>query len=488
MQNTAKIGVLFTWLLAFVVYQRVMINKRQHEESYDFHSLPDSDVATNLHSEIYSELKHLLNDFEHWENVCVFQVGRTEWMIEVRDHDNRKRVMAKGKQKPIYTNNERKIIYFKVYQGENFDTHSLNVTFPHEELTLEQTQNIRRIPGTYLLTSHHTPNNQFHLHNDFLLPVYRIHRMANINGVLLFQGCTACWENRLNITNHIIEGAMQLNILYSLEQATTNSHGICVDRLIISRTYEFPYYNHKGRFSSLWPPDLFSDYRNLVHEHFRSQASNYGSREIEPIAKNNTKPILTWISRGTGDSCIKRCIKNEREVYHQLSRLFQVRMLRFDKHVPEGPRMISIMESDILMGLHGAGLAYTSLLKKGAIIVEIKSMYGKEKTLFLNMAASLNISYFAVNLEKIGLDVGGQDVHRLPKECLRKLANDIYAAYQRERDFCLEENIHVLRGECNFPTTVWPYGTLSSYNYSRCYLREYSNIGEWRQCVSFDFC
>jgi hypothetical protein len=139
MRNTTKIGVLFTWILAFVVYQRVIIHKRQHKESYDFHSLPDSDVTTNLHSGNYSELKPLLNDFEHWENVCVFQVGPTEWMIEVRAYAKRKGFMAKGKQ---YTTNERKTIYFKVYQGGNFDTHSLNVTFPQEEITLKQTHNI----------------------------------------------------------------------------------------------------------------------------------------------------------------------------------------------------------------------------------------------------------------------------------------------------------------------------------------------------------
>jgi hypothetical protein len=483
MRYTARLRIAVLCFLGFFVYQCIVIDRRRQEKSYDFLSLAKLDLPSAIHSENFSEL----TAFYHWENACLFPIGPTEWIIKVR---------LKGNQNPEHQTNASQIIYVNAFQGESYEIHSLNVTFQNEEISLDQTSNIRRIPGTYFLTSHHTPNNNFHLHNNLLLPVFRIHRKAKINGILLFQGCTACWENRMEIMSHILEGAMKLNVLYSLEQATTTSRGICVDRLILSPTDDFPFYQHQGRFSLSWPPDIFSEYRDLVQGYFRSHASNWSfvntttagkaSSAGQSITMNNTKPILSWISRGTGESCVNRCIKNEREVQRELSRLFQVHMLHFEGHSPEGPIMTSIIESDILIGLHGAGLAYTSLLKKGAIVVELKSAYGKEKMLFLNMAASLNISYFAVNLENIGLDVGGMDVHLLPKEFLRNLAKDLYAAYKLERDFHRKGNSQLISGECNFPTAVVPFGTLSSYNQSRCYLREYYNFGEWWQCDSFD--
>jgi hypothetical protein len=89
-----------------------------------------------------------------------------------------------------------------------------------------------------------------------------------------------------------------------------------------------------------------------------------------------------------------------------------------------------------------------------------------EKKLFLNMASSLNISYYAVTLGDIGL-VESSDVYLLPMKLIKNLAKDVYDAYQFERK-SQDENMKHITGNCSFPSQVLPLGYLSSNHQSRC--------------------
>jgi hypothetical protein len=140
------------------------------------------------------------------------------------------------------------------------------------------------------------------------------------------------------------------------------------------------------------------------------------------------------------------------------------------------------MNTDILIGLHGAGFGYISLLPDQAMVVELKSGYGNDKKLFLNMASSLDLPYYAVNFDKTVASSG--DICTLPPDVIHSLTEEIFHAYQHEGN---SSNV-TASGECLFPVQVTPQNHLSSKDLSRCYLEQPFDSEEWYQCVHFGIC
>ena len=365
------------------------------------------------------------------------------------------------------------VMEIRFYRGDSFRMHKMQVKYVNDFNTANVLEK-----GSYLLTSHHTPDNNFHLHSDLLLPVWRAYLKTKIDGLLLFEGCVSCWKNRLSMMSHIFE-MMNLQVVYPME--SMNKTTTCFDRLIIRKEGKAPYYSHEGRFSPYWPQQILSGYRDKAHDYFRSlpMQKNNSSASSTPIKINASKPVLSWISRSYVNCT--RCITNERDMVEELSKYFHVNLLDFRAGLTVEESMAYIMDTDVLVGLHGAGLGYTCLLPDRAMVVEIKSDFGKEKKMCLNMASMLNLPYYSVSMNGIGKV--GPDRHEVPSDIVRSMAKEIHDASKYEREQPKNKNY---TGECLFPERLEPHGHLSSMESSRCYLEQ--SRGTWWQCVHFGYC
>ena len=191
-----------------------------------------------------------------------------------------------------------------------------------------------------------------------------------------------------------------------------------------------------------------------------------------------SKPVLSWMSRST----LHRRITNEQEIVAQRSKYFHVNMLDFNAGLTTEQALAYVMNTDVLIGLHGAGLAYTAFLPDRAMLVELRSNYGNR--MFINMASSMDIPYYAMSLEGC-IGPGENDVFTLPWSTVGDMTEDIYSAYLHER-LLFSQGQTLSSGECEFPQPIEPCGHLSPTNESRCYLQRVG--GHWFQCAWHDWC
>ena len=177
-----------------------------------------------------------------------------------------------------------------------------------------------------------------------------------------------------------------------------------------------------------------------------------------------------------------RCITNEKDAVAQLSKYFHVKLLDFSAGLTTEQAIACIMHTDVLVGLHGAGLAYTAFLPDRAMLVELRSNYSNR--MFINMASSMNVPYYAISLGGC-IGPGENDVFTLPSSTVRVMTEEIYRAYVHEKFLFSQEPI-ASSGECEFPHPIEPCGRLSSTNKSRCYLQQQKD--GWLQCAWHDWC
>ena len=416
------------------------------------------------------------------DNACLQANGPLNWTLRVqkKPRDGAKLITSH---------------VFRFRKSGKFVDHEFHVLWD-KDLNVTAAEKTTKL-GTHMVTSHHAAHNNFHLHNNFLLPVYRAFVKCRINGVLLVEGCLNCWRKRLPIMHQVLD-MMNLTVIYPLERAAQTP--MCFQRLILPRTdHKAPYYSHDGRFSKFWPRELFRDYRDRLNDYYRtlpihSVASGGGGVEKPPVsdgpaieASNERKPVLSWMSRSS--ICNRRCITNEKEAVMEFSKYFHVNLMDFGIGLTTEQAVLYIMETDVLIGLHGAGLGFISLLPDRAMVVELKSLFGKERTLFLNMASSLNLPYYAVTLggcSRIG--PAPADVFPLPSDVVSVLAKQIFDTYLHEKDSFSRQQGIVSTGECHFPENIEPCGRLSSTKDARCYLRQQSEGAPWRQCTAVNNC
>ena len=414
------------------------------------------------------------------DNACLQANGPLNWTLRVQ-------------KKP---KDDAKLITSHVFRKvRKFEDHEFHVLWD-KDLNVTAVDNMTKL-GTHMVISHHAAHNNFHLHNNFLLPVYRAFIKSRINGVLLVEGCLNCWRRRLPMMHQVLD-MMNLTLIYPLEQAAQTP--MCFQRLILPRTaHPSPYYSHDDRFSKFWPRELFRDYRDRLNAYYRTLSIHpvaSGGDEVEKPrvndgpgieTSNERKPVLSWMSRSS--TCHGRCITNEKEAVEEFSKYFHVNLLDFGTGLTTEQAVSYIMETDVLIGLHGAGLGFTSLLPDRAMVVELKSRFGKEKALFLNMASSFNLPYYAASLggcQRIGS--ARADVFTLPSGVVSVLAKEIFDAYRHEKDSFSRQQSNISTGECHFPKDIKPCGRLSSTKDARCYLRRKSEGAPWRQCMDFNEC
>ncbi|KAI2502625.1 hypothetical protein MHU86_11819 [Fragilaria crotonensis] len=459
------------------------------------------------HSESSSNLSHLMmpiNDINSTEyivfdNACIYPDHSPQtWTLRVL---NRRVITTNDGESASEERDHDPFINMTAFVGEgSFARHTIRVVQDHKLDTTSVHDQWRE--GTHLLISHHTPDNNFHLLNDLLLPVYRAFIKTRINGVVFFQGCDGCWKKRLP-TMSIMLSMMNLTVTHPLEKVVSINTPICFDRLIIRGYAEFPFYSREGRFSRYWPQEIFRGYRDSAHAYFQTLLPSHDTKgqlvtttrrssevkinaDSDSVASRNASPpVLSWISRWSARKCKRRCITNEKNVVKELSKYFHVHLLDFDAGLTAEQAMAYIMDTDVLVGLHGAGLGYISYLPDRAMVVELKSALHNDKTMFLNMASSVDLPYYAVTLGCF--DRSSRDVYTLPSDTIRSLVTEIGAAYQQEK-IKFARGLSPTTGQCLFPLYIHPCGHLSSVNNSRCYLQKPRRNAPWMQCVHYNDC
>ena len=153
--------------------------------------------------------------------------------------------------------------------------------------------------------------------------------------------------------------------------------------------------------------------------------------------------------------------------------------------------MLKIMaETDILLGMHGAGLAHAAYLQPGAMLVEIKDKHMREKKIFVNMASKQDVGYYlfdAANASQDGIGTVLSDWQ------MESLVDDLWKAWGEEvklakcrwtgkERVCLPPNT-----QCLFPRYLDDV-KLSSFEVSRCYLEYREKDREWIQCHHYGEC
>ena len=242
--------------------------------------------------------------------------------------------------------------------------------------------------GMYMVLAN-THANNYHIINDFLLQAFRAWVKTRINGLLIPVGCVDSWRGRLPPQAMMIDN-LNLTVVYPLENETSVDAPMCFDRLIIQQFEEVPYHIRKGRFSRSWPREIFVDFRDSAHDYVRKLlqseevergaprnmtdvAKTVGVRNVVQTSSNdNSKPVLSWMSRLAGDLCLGRCITNEKDAVAQLSKYFHVKVLDSSAGLTTEQALACIMHTDVLVGLHGAGLAYAAFLPDRAMLVELR--------------------------------------------------------------------------------------------------------------------
>ena len=420
-----------------------------------------------------------------FDNVCLHEENPRTWTLRV-------------KSKPP---DDAKVFAHRVFVGAGTNkivNHTFHV-FWEKDLDITSVDKQTKL-GTHMLISHHAAHNNFHLHNNFLVPLYRALLQTPIHGLLSVEGCVQCWKGRLPMMHQVLN-MMNLTLIYPLEKLASRETPLCFHRLIVSRIeHELPYYNRVGRFSKYWPRELFLTYRDTLLAYYQKLSPFHDTSERRDetramdesdnpnIPHDNTLPVLSWMSRSSQSRCRARCIKNEQDVVVVLSKYFRVNLVDFGANVTTEQAVAYMKDTDVLIGLHGAGLAYTTLLPDRAMVIELRSSFGKGKTMFLNMAASLNLPYYAVNLTCPLFGPGLKNVYTWPPNAMSVLARQILNAYLREKESFSRQRDHLSTGECHFPQTIDPCGFLSSTKDSRCYLRQQSEGAPWRQCTGVRDC
>ena len=352
------------------------------------------------------------------------------------------------------------------------------------------------IDGTTLIAEPHHPDNNFHLHNDFIIPaLYKLLKSGtkvlpkeHPRTLLITHGNRQRYERRVVAFDVVLQ--LFDNVRYSLEQILQepSSGGImCFERVIMGGRSQLPYYSHVGRFGAdeRWKGVLpaIRDWVNTVHGIKNS---------VTRMATNRTKPKLTVVDRPCNEWST-RCLRNTPDLIRYLSQRFDVSLLSFPPEQRRSEQLMHMLEqmasTDILLGMHGAGLAHAVYLQPGTLLVEIKDRVFREKKLFLNMASLQDVGYYMYD----AFQSAAQSPNTiLTDEELELLTEDLWRAREQEQEYLLSHNDSdpTLKGECLFPRFLeGNHSMLSSFDSSRCYLEQVeSRSNQWWQCTHYGEC
>ncbi len=157
-----------------------------------------------------------------------------------------------------------------------------------------------RIDGTTVLSGHQgVHKNNFHLHNDFLLPLYRLCQdIGTADNSLLFHGHKGNWKKRLALAYMVLEP------LYT-NHTTIFAGAIlpaCFHRYVVPKLWSLvhrrnlPFYDPVKRFDERWKPDFCHSFRDYIFQVLG----------IQPFTPSpSSLPRLTWVPRTSGPRVIR---------------------------------------------------------------------------------------------------------------------------------------------------------------------------------------
>ena len=291
----------------------------------------------------------------------------------------------------------------------------------------------RWIAGTsFLHIPHRNVDNLFHFHNNFFLPLmlnvmlsgseneqrrlflFKTWPLAN-HGVL--KGKKWPHESIHPVLFYAMEKVFS-EVVWPVDDIWAAGQQLCFRRFVWSQRLtpmRYPYYDYASTDRLYRNMGVTTRVRNLVRTAMRVAPP--------PPMRSTAAPSVLWISRqptchpkvanaATATSA-GRCVRNLVEVLDGLRRtsLFgPVRVmddfkLRHDAH--ERTTMLRdqlemLRDTDILMGMHGAGLSHIAYLGQRATIVELKGHFWSEEggklKIYLAMARLQQCAYMSVDV------------------------------------------------------------------------------------------
>ena len=254
--------------------------------------------------------------------------------------------------------------------------------------------------------------NKFHFYNNFWLPLwlnvvlsgsehldkrlflFKVWPLAPVSHV---PGQVASWpHDALHASYFYIIYKLFREVAWPIENIWAGERAICFDRLVWSQqqtTVRYPYqavcsYEQFYRKVSLIPSSILAIRRAMGVE----------QRGLPLAAENHgpsRKPSIVWISRQ--DACsaqngrteatgIDRCVRNLDAVLEELRRTQLFGMIRvvsdFKKHNDTSERdaqfrhqLEAVRDSDILIGVHGAGMTHIHYLEPQGAVMELLDNY-----------------------------------------------------------------------------------------------------------------
>ena len=149
---------------------------------------------------------------------------------------------------------------------------------------------------------------------------------------------------------------------------------------------------------SLPNPDGISN--PLKRPGFFPRLRSYIFSKLPPQQEENPnirkKLTVTYIARNDP----RRRIHNDKKLVDAMKNAgWKVDIMRMDS-TPAGliNTLRKLEKTDVLMGVHGAGLAYAWLLPPTSILVELTDAFGNDLQLFRNVAAMSEVPYYRVNI------------------------------------------------------------------------------------------
>ena len=402
----------------------------------------------------------------------------------------------------------------KVFVANNQSVNNLNASYTY-------------MNGTTFLVEPHHPDNNFHLHNDLLLPLlYRMIRSGmrqfpknHKRRLYLTHGSQRRYRKRV-FAFDILQKLFD-EVQYPFESILAKQYNrvMCFERLVWSGKKPLPYYFHRGRFGdkNKWE-GVIPEIRDWINDEYDIDVDQDTTTKVDHqqlqqqqqhanVANVTHKPWLTWVDRPCKQSA-KRCLRNSADLIKHLSRRFDVHTLSFDNnnntsretHVKN--MLHQMARTNIFVGFHGAGLAHTAYLQPGSIMVEIKDDTMREKKLFLNMANLQDVGYYLFDAVKASSKVDGT---MLSDSEMVQFTDDLWAAWQQEKEFhsqssststgtvttsnitSSQRGLSMKAGQCLFPQYLdGDHARLSSFEQSRCYLETRKGINdEWVQCCHY---
>lgn len=343
----------------------------------------------------------------------------------------------------------------------------------HNDIAFRSPRNTSTlIGGTSFLWIPHkaSPYNLFHFYNNLLLPLWQNVLLTGSeqhhNHLFMFklwplyrsEMLSQKWPHNMSLPAFFyVLQKLFAEVVWPVEDAWSRVGKICFRRLVWSQQLTTPRFPYQATSSNEWI------YRNLS---VASRARDSIRKALSvPLPKQmpfgmQRRPSMVWISRQSGCSPVAhadphtfgRCIGNLAETidFMNTSMLFcsaQV-IANFKRQSTQMARDMQLRDqlqvlqnADIMVGVHGAGLAHTVYLEARSVVVELKDNYYFQNRsgsiIYAAMARVQGCGYTAIDLRGVAFTPRG---YVLSKTNMDHLGYRAVAAWketqQTEHDAC----------------------------------------------------